>query len=287
MDLGVVVAVENPEFAEAVFTKVKQAGFDFGLVNFIWSPLTQEIVESVSKAAVDSGFSIRAVGCPANLLRLSESSSSGSDETDLAVLIQNLPLFADCQYISLWSGTYAKKLMGANLLNQGDNAFFAMSFELQVLLDRAAYSQIKFAIMPCYAHVLHDVATSLRLTDEFTDGRVGLNLDPAFLISPTNYSKRHQILPRIATVLAPGAAIISLSDILVRDTTMSYPAIGSGGIDFKSLIATLTENADQNAVWVLNAHPLWGVDELASIKNRVVSMLQTDLTEAGSSEPEA
>jgi sugar phosphate isomerase/epimerase len=141
--------------------------------------------------------------------------------------------------------------------------------------------------MPCYAHVLHDVATSLRLTDEFTDGRVGLNLDPAFLISPTNYSKRHQILPRIATVLAPGAAIISLSDILVRDTTMSYPAIGSGGIDFKSLIATLTENADQNAVWVLNAHPLWGVDELASIKNRVVSMLQTDLTEAGSSEPEA
>jgi sugar phosphate isomerase/epimerase len=274
MDLGVLVTIETPEFAGVVFRKVKQAGVDFGLVNFVWSPLSADIVKQVAESARANDFTVKAVSCPTNLLRLSEASSSGSDVKDLHHLIQNMALFEDCRHVVLWSGTYARKWNEPNLLNQGEDAYFAFVFELQGLMGTIAYSTSRVAITPCYAHVLHDLSTSLRIGDDFPDGRVSLCFSPAHLISPTLYPKRNQILPQIIAALAPSADIVMVGDILINEDLVARPIAGKGGLSMQPLVAALKKNASENAIWLLDAHPSFGADELEEARNLILKCAQ-------------
>lgn len=262
MQLGVVATIENPRFADVVFRRAKEAGFEFGQVNFAWSPLTPDIIADAAASAANAGFKVVGVGCLANLLRLAEGWIVGGDEDDLLTLGRNVTVFPDCKNLVLWSGTYARKWNEPNLLNQGEDAYYAMVFELQRLLGQLPTGQVTIALQPCYAHILHDVSTTLRITEDFEDNRVALNLDPAFMIAPTLYSKHPQVLTQIVAALAPMARMITLSDLIIRDASVTHPLPGRGTLDFKALIKAIDENAAQDAPRLISPPPTATVEDL-------------------------
>ena len=275
MQLGVVVTIENPRYADVVFRRAKEAGFDHGQVNFAWSPLTPDIIADSARAAASNGFRVVAVGCLANLLRLAESWVVGGDESDLLTLGRNLRAFPECTKIVMWSGTYARKWTEPNLLNQGEDAYFAMVFELQRLLRQLPAGDFAIALQPSYAHILHDVETTLRLSEDFEDGRVCLDLDPAYMIAPTLYSKHPRALTQIVAALAPNSLIITLSDLIIHETNVTHPLPGRGTLDFRALIKAVDENTSPNAPRLLNPHSTATVEDMIASRQYVLDCART------------
>ena len=269
MQIGVVVTIENPRFADVVFRRARDAGYDFGQVNFAWSPLTPDIIADAARSAARHGFRVVAVGCLANLLRLAEGWIVGGDENDLLTMGRSLKAFPECGKIALWSGTYARKWTEPNLLNQGEDAYYAMVFELQRLLGQLPDGGVTIALQPCYAHILHDVATTLRLSEDFDEGRVCLDLDPAYMIAPTLYSKYPQVLTQIVSALAPMATMVTLSDLIIRETSVSHPLPGRGTLDFRALLRAVDENAPIDAPRLINPHPTASIEELLAARQYI------------------
>ena len=120
MDLGVVVTIENPNESEVNFQRAREAGFWRGMVRFAWRQCTATVVRHVALAAKNQGFETIAVQSSANLLRLSDASPTATDESDLMSLAENMAMLDGCSnLLVLWSGSYARKVDGTNLINQG------------------------------------------------------------------------------------------------------------------------------------------------------------------------
>jgi sugar phosphate isomerase/epimerase len=266
MDLGVVVTIETPNQAEAVFRRAVAAGFTFGQVNLACHPLTVFDIRDVAVAARKFSFKIVAVGCTANLLRLAENSLMGGDEADLVTLAQNMAMLDDCKKLVLWSGTHSRRWMDPNLLNLGEDAYFAMVFELHRLLGRLGNLPITVLLQPCYAHILHDVATTLRLSEDFPDDRVCIALDIAYLIAPTVYAKHPQVLPQMVSALAPMADIITFSDIILEDGRLSHPLPGHGTLNFPALLNALASNVRPGIPHLLQTAPTHRVTDLEAAR---------------------
>ena len=81
MDMGVVVTIDNPVNSESRFSRARTAGFSSGLVNFIGHPITATIVRHVAIAAKNQGFATISVGSGVNLLRLSDSSTTSTNNS--------------------------------------------------------------------------------------------------------------------------------------------------------------------------------------------------------------
>ncbi|MDR3711117.1 MAG: hypothetical protein P4L33_22670 [Capsulimonadaceae bacterium] len=270
MELGVVVTIENPRFADVVFRRAREAGFDHGQVNFVWSPLTASIIRHVAAAAETHAFRVVAVGCLANLLRLADKAVHSEDEADLLALGRNIDAFGDCRKLVLWSGTYARKWTEPSLLNLGEDAYFAMVFELQRLLGQFTEPALTVALQPCYAHILHDIATTLRLPDDFAADRVTLNLDPAYMIAPTLYSKHPEIVGRIIAALAPMASLVTLSDLIIRESSLTHPLPGRGTLDFRNILEAIETNAAADIPHLLHPHSAAVMEDLVAARQYVL-----------------
>jgi hypothetical protein len=94
------------------------------------------------------------------------------------------------------------------------------------------------------------------------------------LISPTLYPKRNQILPQIIAALAPSADIVMVGDILINEDLVARPIAGKGGLSMQPLVAALKKNASENAIWLLDAHPSFGADELEEARNLILKCAQ-------------
>jgi sugar phosphate isomerase/epimerase len=266
MDLGVVVTIENPQYAAVVFRRATEAGFRFGQVNFACRPITPQIIREVAAAAKKYSFLVVSVGCSANLLRLIEGPMMGGDESDLITLCQHMSALDNCKRLVLWSGTYARRWTEPNLLNQGEDAYFAMIFEIHRLLGRLGGLPITIAIQPCYAHIVHDVATALRISEDFPDGRVCLALDAAYLIAPTVYARHPQILPQIISALSPMADIVCISDVKLEDGRIAHLLPGQGTLNFPALLKTLGTEVRTGTPHLLNAQPTSNLEELVDAR---------------------
>jgi sugar phosphate isomerase/epimerase len=268
MDLGAAVTIDNPQFAEVVFRRAKEAGFTFGQINLEWHPITVATIREVAQAASKQNFRVVSVSSNANLLRLAEASLVSGGEMDLVTLAQNLPLFGDCKTMVMWSGTYARRWTEPNLLNLGEDAYFAMVFELHRVLSKLADHGVTLAIQPCYAHILHDVATTLRLADDFADGQVCIALDPAYMIAPTTYNRHPQAVPQIVAALAPLAHIVSISDLQIDDGKVSHPLPGLGTLNLVELVKALNANTKPDILRLIPAADASSVEQLsAAIKH--------------------
>jgi len=264
MDMGVVVTIDNPVNSESRFSRARTAGFSSGLVNFIGHPITATIVRHVAIAAKNQGFATISVGSGVNLLRLSDSSTTSTDESDLLSLAENMSLFDGCSRVMLWSGSYARKWSEPNLLNQGEDAYFAMVFELHRTIGRLSGVPVRFLLQPCYAHILHDVATCLRLSDDFDSEKVSLALDVSHMVAPTMYAKHPQILPQIISALAPSAALALLSDMTILDSVVTYTLPGHGALNMRGILASLDVHLPAGAPRLLNPPDNRTAEELAA-----------------------
>ncbi len=266
MDLGVVVTIETPNQAEPVFRRAVAAGFTFGQVNFACQPLTAFDIREVAASARKFQFRVVAVGCTANLLRLAENSLMGGDEADLITLAQYMPALDNCQKLVLWSGTHSRRWMDPNLLNLGEDAYYAMVFELHRLLGRLGNMPVTLLLQPCYAHILHDVATTLRLSEDFPGDRVCISLDIAYMIAPTVYAKHPQVLPQMVAALAPMADMVTFSDIVLEDGTLTHPLPGHGTLNFPALLNALALNVRPGIPHLLQSAPGTRLDDLSEAR---------------------
>jgi hypothetical protein len=266
MDLDVVVTIENPNDSEASFARARNAGFSRGLVSFAWRPLTATVVRHVAIAAKNQGFTTIAVGSGANLMSLRDSTLSTTDESDLMSLAENMVLLDGCNRLMIWSGSYARKWSEPNLLNQGEDAYFAMVFELHRIIGLLAGVSVTIMVQPCYAHILHDVATCLRLPEEFPVEKVCLALDVACMVAPTTFSRHPLVLPQITAALAPTADIALISDLAIQDAVLCYPLPGKGVLNMRSVLAALDANLPADKPRLLNAHGSPTSAELAAAK---------------------
>lgn len=240
MDLGIVVTINNPAESEAQFTKAREAGFSFGQVNFAWHGIAADSVRQVALAAKQQGFHTIAAGCPINPLRLNEDLLMNVDEKDFIRVAENMGMLDNCEKLVFWSGTYARQWMEPNLLNQEQDAYFALVVEIKRLQGRVAGIPCAFLVQPYFTHILHDAHVCERLVDDFPDGSVRLALNPSYLITPTVYSHRTTVLPNIISSLAPLADIAYLSDTYLRDdNTFNYPLPGQGALQFVPVLKAL------------------------------------------------
>jgi len=270
MDLGLIVNVENPQYAELVFRRAKDSGFDFGQVSITWQPITTHVVTDIIAAANKVGFRIRSVFCLTNLLALNES----MDAEDAVGLAINHELLSDCRSLCMWSGTHAKSWTEPNLINQGDDTFYELVGGVHKLMAAANDSQWPLLLQPCHAHVLHDIASSLKLAEEFQRSKVSICFDPAYLIGPNVYVKRGQVLPRLIDALAPSADIICIRDMIVDESGVTRHVLpGKGALDMTGMIGALKKNAPADALWMLRPPPLVNTEELIEAREYVQDLL--------------
>jgi len=243
MDLGVVVTINNPAESEAQFTKAREAGFSFGQINFAWHGISPDSVRQVALAARSQQFRTVAAGCPINPLRLNEDLLMNVDERDFIRVVENMAMLDNCRRVVFWSGTYARHWTEPNLLNHEQDAYFALVVELKRLQGRVAGIPTVFTIQPYFTHIIHDVASSERLNDDFPDGSVRLALNPAYLVTPTLYSHRASVVPTLIATLAPQTEIAYLSDTFLRDDdTFNYPLPGQGALQMVPVLKSMKAN---------------------------------------------
>lgn len=268
MDLGVVVTINNPAESEAQFTKAREAGFSFGQVNFSWHGIAPESVREVALAAKQQGFRAIAAGCPINPLRLNEDLLMNVDEKDFVRVVENMAMLDNCQRVVFWSGTYARQWMEPNLLNQEQDAYFALVVEIKRLQGRVSGIPCIFAIQPYFTHILHDARACQRLIDDFPDGSVRLAFNPAYLITPSVYSHRATVLQTVISSLAPLADIAYLSDTYLRDdNSFNYPLPGQGALQFVPIVKALNENLAKDTPILLQPPAPLSVASLKASEN--------------------
>lgn len=273
MDLGIVVTIENPNESEANFARAKEAGFDKGLVYFSWRPVTATLVRHVALAAKNQGFETIAVGSGSNLLRLADTPAVSTDESDMMTLAENMAMLDGCSKLMVWSGSYARKWSEPNLLNQGEDAYFAMVFEIHRILGRLSGIPFTLMLQPCYAHILHDVATCLRLTDDFETDKVCLALDIAYMVAPTMYAKHPQMMPQLISALAPVAEMALISDLSIKDTEISYPLPGRGVLNLPAVMTSLTKALPPEKPVLLNTRAATSVRRLNNARIAVTEAM--------------
>ena len=239
MDFGIVVTVENPRKSGASFRKVVEAGYSRGVVVITWHPLDANAVREVAVAARKEGFTTLAAGCDVNLLRSNDLGITANDEVDLINLCESMAMLDNCERLIIRSGSYGRRWSEPNLLNQGEDAYYAMVFEMRRLLGKLSGIPLTFVLQTNYAHILHDVNSTLRLSEDFPDGRVVVALEPAAMIAPRMFARHPEVVRQIVDALVPASDMVLVSDLSLHDERIEYMLPGRGMLNFPEIAAAI------------------------------------------------
>jgi sugar phosphate isomerase/epimerase len=120
--------------------------------------------------------------------------------------------------------------------NHSAAAWTDLRRELDFALGLAGEFEIRLAIEPEPANVIHDAKAARRLLDEAASPYLGVILDAANLLSPETLGKQHEVVGEATALLGPSLLLAHAKDIDVEGRVV---APGEGAVDLLAFTRAL------------------------------------------------
>lgn len=235
----------STDFA-AAFADARGAGFGRGQVNVAIHGVTAEEVRQIAVAAHEAEFTVDAVGCYMNPLRMADPDAALPDGSDWKTLAANMGMMNGVERLVCWSGTLSKSLGAPNLLNQEEDAFNRLFVTLHGLLEQIRGLPVRIILEPYTTHVLSDARSCLRMAQKFPGGEVRVVLDGPNVVAAADFGARDARVQEFATEVAPAVGLIHLKD-LGRDAAghRAFLPAGRGTLSYAPYLRAIAQHVPE------------------------------------------